>query len=46
MSIDPKSRNVTSFFMIVAVIVMLALAWSVASDDDTPAPVQVEEAAE
>ncbi len=34
MSIDPNSRKVTSFFMILAVIVMLALAWSVASDDD------------
>ncbi|MBT8422312.1 MAG: hypothetical protein HKN56_04000 [Gammaproteobacteria bacterium] len=33
MKIDPKSRAVTSFFMVAAVIVMLALAWSVARDN-------------
>lgn len=38
MKIDPKSRAVTSFFMVAAVIVMLALAWSVARDNDAPEP--------
>ena len=33
MDLDPKSKAVTSFFMIAAIIVMLALAWSVASDN-------------
>lgn len=37
MKIDPKSRAATSFFMVAAIIVMLALAWSVSRDntDDT-----------
>jgi hypothetical protein len=38
MSIDPKARSVTSLFMVLAVIVMLALAWSVTRDDDAPEP--------
>ncbi len=29
MKLDPKSRAATSFFMVIAVIMMLALAWSV-----------------
>jgi hypothetical protein len=33
MKLDPKSRAVTSFFMVIAVIVMLALAWSVSQDE-------------
>ncbi len=32
MKLDPKSRAVTSFFMVAAIIVMLALAWSVSRD--------------
>jgi len=28
--VDKRSRGVTNFFMIAAIIVMLALAWSVA----------------
>ena len=46
MSIDPKSRNVTSFFMVLAVIVMLALAWSVARDnggDEAPVTEELSE---
>jgi len=39
MSIDPKARSVTTFFMLAAVIVMLALAWSISRDaDDDIAP--------
>ena len=38
MKLDPKSRAVTSFFMVAAIIVMLALAWSVSRDDETPTP--------
>jgi len=34
MNVDPKSKAVTNFFMVAAVIVMLALAWSVANDND------------
>jgi hypothetical protein len=34
MKLDPKSRAVTSFFMVIAVIVMLALAWSVGQDNN------------
>lgn len=34
MNVDPKSKAVTNFFMVAAVIVMLLLAWSVASDND------------
>jgi len=33
MKIDPKSRAVTSFFMVAAIIVMAALAWSVSRDN-------------
>ena len=33
MKIDPKSRAVTSFFMVAAIVVMLALAWSVYRDN-------------
>ena len=36
MKLDPKSRAVTSFFMVIAVIVMLALAWSVSQDESKP----------
>ncbi len=40
MKIDPKSRAVTSFFMVAAIVAMLALAWSVsrkdAAGDDPP----------
>jgi len=36
MKVDPKSRAVTSFFMVAAVVVMLALAWSVAQDNKEP----------
>ena len=32
MKLDPKSRAVTSFFMVAAIIVMAALAWSVSRD--------------
>jgi len=43
MNVDPKSKAVTNFFMVAAVIVMLALAWSVARDEgDTAAPAQTE----
>jgi hypothetical protein len=35
MKLDPKSRAITSFFMVIAVIVMLALAWSVSQDNNT-----------
>jgi len=42
MKLDPKSRAVTSFFMVIAVIAMLALAWSVSQDESKPDP-QTEE---
>jgi hypothetical protein len=38
MKLDPKSRAVTSFFMVVAIIVMAALAWSVSRDNADPSP--------
>jgi len=46
MKLDPKSRAATSFFMVIAVIMMLALAWSVSqdkSDADLPQRPQAEE---
>ena len=33
MKIDPKASAATSFFMVLAIIVMIALAWSVSQDE-------------
>ena len=33
MKIDPKASAATSFFMVLAIIVMAALAWSVSQDE-------------
>lgn len=46
MKLDPKSRAVTSFFMVIAVVVMLALAWSVSQDESTGTPEEAREAIE
>ena len=37
MKIDPKASAATSFFMVLAIIVMLALAWSVYQDGNETA---------
>ena len=37
MNLDPKSKSVTSFFMLAAIIVMALLAWSVSRDKNEAA---------
>ena len=46
MKLDPKSRAVTSFFMVIAVVVMLALAWSVSQDETVGNPEEAREVIE
>ena len=47
MNVDPKSKAVTNFFMVAAIVVMLLLAWSVASDnEDEPVPAEVQQPAD
>ena len=38
MKIDPQASRVTSIFMVLALIVMAALAWSVGRDKPSPNP--------
>lgn len=44
--IDPQSRNVTSFFMVLAIIVLAALAWSVGRDSRNDATADAQDGIE
>jgi len=45
MKIDPQARRVTSIFMVLALLVMAALAWSVSRDNKPATPPQERETA-